>query len=103
MLISDSTIAFEYNPNYANAYNNRGNARLQLKDYQGALSDSNKAIEINPNDANPYYNRSWARAFSGDKAGAIADLQKSAELFEKQGRKAQAQKALQIITRLKNL
>ena len=57
--IADYTKAIELNPNYANAYYNRGISKHNLKDYNGAISDYNKAIEIDPNYANAYYNRGF--------------------------------------------
>lgn len=58
---------------YANAYNNRGNARFDLRDLQGAIVDFNQAIKINPNSANTYYNRGIARSELRDKQRAITD------------------------------
>ncbi|MFN7202304.1 MAG: tetratricopeptide repeat protein [Aphanizomenon sp.] len=39
------------NPNYADAYYNRGIVRNDLGDKQGAIDDYTLAIKINPNDA----------------------------------------------------
>ena len=47
--IADYNKAIELNPNFADAYNNRGLAKYDLKDYKGAIADYNKAIELNPN------------------------------------------------------
>ena len=41
---SDYTKAIEIKPDYADAYNNRGDTREKLSDYQGALVDYTKAI-----------------------------------------------------------
>jgi tetratricopeptide (TPR) repeat protein len=65
--------ALRINPNYTQAYNNRGSARYSLGDKQGAITDFNQALQINPNLANAYYNRGVARYDLGDNQGAIAD------------------------------
>ena len=55
--IAELTKLIETNPQDADAYNNRGNAKDELKDYQGAIADYTKAIEINPQYAAAYNNR----------------------------------------------
>ena len=40
-LLADFNKAIELNPNYADAYYNRGNAKGNLKDYKGAIADFN--------------------------------------------------------------
>jgi tetratricopeptide (TPR) repeat protein len=40
--------ALNLNPHYGEAYGNRGAARFNLKDYNGALSDYNAALKIFP-------------------------------------------------------
>jgi tetratricopeptide (TPR) repeat protein len=62
------------------AYNNRGNARDDLGDKQGAIADYSKAIELKPDLAEAYSNRGNARSALGDKQGAIADYSKAIEL-----------------------
>ncbi|TFI53062.1 serine protease [Mastigocladus laminosus UU774] len=71
--IVDLTEAIRLNPNYANAYYNRGLVRGDLGDKQGAVADYTSAIKINPNDAYAYNNRGLVRGDLGDKQGAIAD------------------------------
>ncbi|WP_235656947.1 tetratricopeptide repeat protein, partial [Fischerella thermalis] len=85
------------NPNYAQAYGNRGLARSDLGDKQGAIADYNSALKINPNYAQAYGNRGLARAQLGDKQAAIADLQKAADLFRQQGNTQLYQKTLELI------
>ncbi|MGK7894284.1 MAG: tetratricopeptide repeat protein, partial [Xenococcus sp. (in: cyanobacteria)] len=46
--IADYTKAIEINPQYSDAYKNRGNARRKLGDHQGAIADYDQAIELNP-------------------------------------------------------
>jgi len=71
--IAAYTQAIALNPNYAQAYHNRGIARSKLGDKQGAVADYNQALRINPNYAKAYYNRGNARSDLGDKQGAVAD------------------------------
>ena len=55
-------------------YNNRGIARNDKGDLDGAIADFNKAISINPNISEVYNNRGNARNDKGDLDGAIADF-----------------------------
>ncbi len=74
--------AIQINPNFAQAYNNRGLARHNMGDKQGAISDFTQAIQINPNFAQAYNNRGATRNDLGDKEGAISDFKKAAQLFD---------------------
>ncbi|MEE0857629.1 MAG: tetratricopeptide repeat protein [Ruminococcus sp.] len=49
--------AIELNPEYAEAYTNRGNAYGLLNEYDKAIDDYSKAIELNPELAEAYNNR----------------------------------------------
>ncbi|MBD2775755.1 serine protease [Iningainema tapete] len=71
--IGDYTEALHLNPNYAEAYLDRGRTRYESGDKQGAISDFNQALRINPNLAIAYNNRGITSYESGDKQGAIAD------------------------------
>ena len=46
--IQDYDKAIELDPQYAKAYNNRGNARYDQGDLDAAIQDYTKAIELNP-------------------------------------------------------
>lgn len=54
--ISAYNRALEINPNYADAYNNRGNAYAQLHQFQSALQDLQKAATLNNADSRIYNN-----------------------------------------------
>lgn len=77
--------AIEINPNYAQAYSNRGFVHLQQGNIQQALTDLNQAIEINPNYTSAYYHRGLTHVQLGKKEAAIADFQKAADLSRQQG------------------
>ncbi len=57
----------------ADEFFNRGNAKDESGDYQGAIADFTRAIEIDPQDAAAYYNRGNAKDELGDYQGAISD------------------------------
>ena len=57
-------------------YYNNGNAKLHLKDYQGAIKDYTKAIELNPDAEGAYYNRGLAKEKLEDHRGALKILLK---------------------------
>ncbi|MDR0665187.1 MAG: tetratricopeptide repeat protein [Helicobacteraceae bacterium] len=65
--------AIKIDPNYAIAYDNRGNARANLGDISRAIADHAQAIKIDPNLASAYDNRGNAYANLGDLSRAIAD------------------------------
>ena len=51
--------AIRINPNYAEAYNEKGNALSELKQLNAAIKNYDRAIEINPNYDNAFYNRGF--------------------------------------------
>jgi tetratricopeptide (TPR) repeat protein len=63
--IADSTQALRLDPNFANAYSNRGNAYLRKRDYDRAIADYEAALRINPNDAGVKGNLETARQLRG--------------------------------------
>src|SRR5262245_4004174 len=67
----------ESNASLAIAYLNRGNAKDDNQDVDGAISDYTKAIQLKPDDADAYYNRGISRKHNGDLDGAIADYNKA--------------------------
>jgi tetratricopeptide (TPR) repeat protein len=62
------------------AQNNRGKARMALKDYEGAMVDFNRALEIDSNFALPYYNIGDIKAIKQDFEGAIKYYSMAIEL-----------------------
>ncbi len=67
----------------ASAYNNRGNAKKDKGDLDGAIADFNRAIELDPKLAIAYYNRGNAEDDKGDLNGAIGDYNQAIELDPK--------------------
>jgi len=65
--------AIKLKPNFAGAYNNRGNAYCDLGQYQRAIEDYNEAIRILPNYALSYGNRGVVYGNLGQYKRAIED------------------------------
>ncbi|MFM9161191.1 MAG: tetratricopeptide repeat protein, partial [Dolichospermum sp.] len=71
--IAEYTQAIKIDPNYAEAYYNRGKSREKLGDYEGAIVDYTQVIKIDPNYIDAYFMRGDIRSKLGDNEGAIAD------------------------------
>jgi tetratricopeptide (TPR) repeat protein len=65
--------AIRLKPDYPSAYNNRGLARTDKGDLDGALLDYTEAIRLKPDLADAYTNRGNALRQKGDVDGALAD------------------------------
>lgn len=72
--------AIELNPEYANAYNNRGNVYRRLENYERAIEDYNKATELKPDYALAYNNRGIAYRHLKNYSRAIEDYNKAIEI-----------------------
>lgn len=92
------TQAIKLNPDYAEAYKDRGVAYHGLRDKQSALEDYNKAIQLQPNYARAYNNRGLIRFDLGDKKAAIEDynraIQFQPDLFQPYNNRGLAHYAL---------
>jgi tetratricopeptide (TPR) repeat protein len=80
--IADYTEAIRLNPQYADAYHNRGLAYQNgRKDYDRAIADYNEAIRLNPQYANAYVGRGLAYQNGlKDYDRAIADYNEAIRL-----------------------
>ena len=74
------TEAIRLKPDFADAYNNRGVARYDKGDLDGAIKDYKEAIRLKPDDADAYINRGVARDDKGDLDGAIKDYNEAIRL-----------------------
>jgi tetratricopeptide (TPR) repeat protein len=77
----------------AQQYFNRGNSKIFLQDYEGAIINFDKGIEIDPRFAKAYYRRGIAKNFSQNQDGVSVDFTKAfeidpsdAELYPQKGR-----------------
>jgi len=72
--------AIRLQPDFAQAFYNRGVVRDKKGDMRDALRDYTEAIRLDPADPDAFYNRGDARKIKGDKEGAAADFQKYLDL-----------------------
>jgi serine/threonine protein kinase len=84
--LADYSKAIELDPEYADAYYQRGWLKEdKLDNIPGALADYSKAIELNPEFAHAYYNRGKLRKNKiKDSTGAIQDFRRAASLYRQQ-------------------
>jgi tetratricopeptide (TPR) repeat protein len=76
--------AIKLNPNYAEAYHLRGNARMRsFNQNEKAASDYTMAIKLDPSNVKSYNNRGLVKSALGDYDGAIEDYNKALELDSK--------------------
>jgi tetratricopeptide (TPR) repeat protein len=72
--------AIERDPNFVEAWNNKGTVLCELGDYQAAIENYDKAIEANPNEPSIWYYRARCNVRKGDMESALKDLNKSVEI-----------------------
>lgn len=89
--VADYTSAIELDPQYAKAYNNRGNARASLGDEERALQDYDTALELDDSLALAYFNRGLIHYRLGEYEDAIADLGMYLELVPEAEDRAQVE------------
>jgi tetratricopeptide (TPR) repeat protein len=65
--------AIKLDPQYFQAYIERGNVKTEVGDLPGAVADYTTAIQLNPKSVAAYYNRGTVLSKSGRHQAAIAD------------------------------
>jgi tetratricopeptide (TPR) repeat protein len=75
-----NTEAIRLQPDFAEAFYNRGNARKTKGDLDGAIADYDEAIRLQPDIPQAFHNRGLARRAQGDLDGAIADYDEAIRL-----------------------
>src|ERR671938_543421 len=74
LVLFGAVAAQEKEPQTAQDYVNRGLARGEKRDFNGAIADFNTAIALNPNYYQAYFGRGLTRSRKGDLDGAISDF-----------------------------
>ncbi len=69
--------AIEANPNFLDAYINRGLVNNELHDYEASLRDYDRAIELDKKCALAYNNRGYTKFMQEDYEGALDDYNKA--------------------------
>jgi len=72
--------AIRLNPQYADAYVERGNVRYGKKDLSGASADYSQAIKINPRHAVAYNNRGVMHYYQDELDAAMADYERALQV-----------------------
>ena len=79
-VIDANTRAIRLKPDNAYAYNNRGNAKNYLGQYQAALVDLDEAIRLKPDNAYAYNNRGITKKGLDQHEEALVDLDEAIRL-----------------------
>jgi serine/threonine protein kinase/Flp pilus assembly protein TadD len=81
--IAQYSEAIRLKPDYAFAFNNRGNVYSNLKQYDKAIADYSDYIRLRPNDPDGYNNRAHCYEELGNNQDAQRDRAKAKELSDK--------------------
>ena len=98
--IRDFDKAIQLKPDHADAYFNRGNAKLDLEQYTAAINDYDKAIQLKPDLAEAYINRGVTKGLLKRNWEAKQDLRTALRLAENaddKGLKTQIEEWLRLI------
>lgn len=69
--------AIKNNPEYTDAFINRGLVKNELNDFEGSIKDYDRAIELDPRCSLAYNNRGYTKYKKGDYEGALSDYNKA--------------------------
>jgi tetratricopeptide (TPR) repeat protein len=72
--------ALRLNPDSYAPYNNRGTAKAELGDLDGAIRDYEASMALRPDWEKPWNNRGIARASRGNHGGAVQDFTRSLQI-----------------------
>jgi lipoprotein NlpI len=78
--MSDFDKDIRMNPHHPELYNERGNKRLSVGDFKGALEDFSKAVELDPKYSIHFFNCGVAKFFLKDFKGAIDEFNRAISL-----------------------
>ena len=78
--LADFDTVIRMNPNYANAWFNRGELKYAKNDFAGALNDYNRAVQLQPSDPGFYSSRGHAKYHLGRINEAMADYNRAVQL-----------------------
>ena len=78
--IRDYDRVIEIDPDFADAYYNRGVAKVRLKEFKGAVEDFTEAIKLKPDDIFCYLNRGVVKNQLEEFKGAIEDFNEAIKL-----------------------
>jgi tetratricopeptide (TPR) repeat protein len=75
--------SFQHASSESKEYYEHGNAKLAIKDWEGAIADYNKALEFDPANDEMFFKRGLAKFKRTDYQGALADHTKALEVNPK--------------------
>jgi Tfp pilus assembly protein PilF len=88
------SLAIKKDPNYYEAYYNRGVVFYLLKDYRRAVDDFSKAISIDPKSSAAYASRGEVREIMKENENAYSDYRAAARLGNSEAQKYLTSKGL---------
>ncbi|WP_295617298.1 serine protease [Chamaesiphon sp. GL140_3_metabinner_50] len=78
--IANLNIVLKLDPKNADAYRDRGVAKVRLDRYSEAVTDLSAAIALDPNEGVTYFGRATAYSFLGKYSAALLDIDRALQL-----------------------